>query len=109
LKALAFGFGRKAACEARNRSKETPQAAQNVAGLKPGFFCERFAARLKSCPVTKLALMEFLQQPETFACHESSNAIALTPRLPRLDIGMDIKTAMKTVGSGWHEGSAFHP
>jgi hypothetical protein len=46
-------------------------------GLKPGFFCERFAARLKSCPVTKLALMEFLQQPETFACHESSNAIAL--------------------------------
>jgi hypothetical protein len=53
--------------------------------------------------------MEFLQQPETFACHQSSNAIALTPRLPRLDIGMDIKTAMKTVGSGWHEGSAFHP
>src|ERR1035437_7557672 len=36
-----------------------------------------FAVRLKSCPVTKLGSMESLRQPETFACHESSNAIAL--------------------------------
>jgi hypothetical protein len=34
LKALAFGFGRKAPCEARNRSKETPQATQNVVRAK---------------------------------------------------------------------------
>jgi len=30
--------------------------------------------------VTKLALMESLRQHETFACHESSNAIALDKR-----------------------------
>jgi hypothetical protein len=38
-----------------------------------------FAARLKSCPLTKLASIESLQQPETFACHEYSNAITLGP------------------------------
>jgi hypothetical protein len=40
--------------------------------------CEHFAARLKSCPVTKLSSMKSLRQAETFACHESSNAIPLS-------------------------------
>jgi hypothetical protein len=71
---------KKAACEARKRSisKRRPQAARNAAGAKarpPN--CWRIAARLKSCPVTRPASMESLQQSETFACHESSNAIAL--------------------------------
>jgi hypothetical protein len=34
LKELALGFGRKAACEARKRPKETPQTARNVAAAK---------------------------------------------------------------------------
>ena len=57
-----------------------------MAGAKARLpICEHFAAPfdsaqgrlLKSCPVRKLSSMESLRQPETFACHESSNAIAL--------------------------------
>jgi hypothetical protein len=51
--------------------------SENSAGAKAQPLFRRFAARLKSCPVTKPASMEPLRQSETFACHECSNAIAL--------------------------------
>jgi hypothetical protein len=34
--------------------------------------------------------MESLQQPETFACHENSNAIALTMERSKLDHSMTL-------------------
>ena len=46
-------------------------------GLKPDLFLIAFAARLKSCPVTKLTSTESLLKPETLSRHESSNAITL--------------------------------
>src|ERR1700722_20378687 len=73
LRDLALGFGRKLLARHGKDRKRDHRRLEMWRGLKPSFFCEHFAARLKSCPVTKLASMESLRQPETFARLESSN------------------------------------
>ena len=74
LKELAPGFGRTLL---ERHGKGAQRLLEMWQGLKPGLFLRAFSARLKSCPVTKLASVEFLRQTETLARHPNSNAIAL--------------------------------
>ena len=74
MKELAPGFGRTLL---ERHGKGAQRLLEMWQGLKPGLFLRAFSARLKSCPVTKLASVEFLRQTETLARHPNSNAIAL--------------------------------
>ena len=97
MKELAPGFGRTLL---ERHGKGAQRLLEMWQGLKPGLFLRAFSARLKSCPVTKLASVEFLRQTETLARHPNSNAIALVAECPvALSEGEFWPTARPGLGS----------